>query len=666
MSPDSEPTRVHSRRRFLQVLAALSSGAGGLLAGCVNLLKSTRQQRPFPDLACTPPPEGDEFDYVVVGSGAGGGPLASRLALAGFRVLLLEAGGDDDSYDYQVPAFHPRASEDERMAWNFYVRHYANDARQNRDEKYRPDKGGVLYPRSSTLGGCTAHNAMILIYPHNSDWDHVAEVTGDDSWRAENMRRYFQRLERCGYDDSSDTGSRHGFNGWLATNVADPMLMVRDASLKKLFAAAASESVEARNPSLPQTVLKIHRHLDPNDWRLVQSSTEGICITPLSTYQGRRNGSREFLRHASEACEGNLEIRTHALASRVLLDEHNRAIGIEYLSGRSLYRADPRCRDDAPATRSRAYARREVILCGGAFNTPQLLKLSGIGPGQELAAHGITPRVDLAGVGENLQDRYEVCVVTRMKDTFSSISGMTFRPPEPGEEPDPLFEAWRRGEGPYTTNGAVVSMITRSSERQPEPDLFLFGLLGNFRGYYPGYSEDIARGQNFFTWAVLKAHSNNTAGRVRLRSADPRDMPEINFHYFDEGSAGGEEDLAAVVAGVETVRRITARVSDIIEEEVVPGSDVDSPEALRRFVEDEAWGHHASCTCKMGPATDPGAVVDSRFRVYGTQGLRVVDASVFPRIPGFFIVSSVYMISEKASDVIIEDAKTDPRERTVA
>jgi choline dehydrogenase len=245
-----------------------------------------------------------------------------------------------------------------------------------------------------------------------------------------------------------------------------------------------------------------------------------------------------------------------------------------------------------------------------------------------------------------------------MKDNFSSIAGMKFRPPKPGEEPDPQFAAWRHGEGPYTTNGAVVSMIKRSSTAQPEPDLFLFGLLGNFRGYYPGYSADIARGQNYFTWAVLKAHSNNSAGRVSLRSADPRDVPDVNFHYFDEGSAGGEEDLAAVVAGVQTVRRITARAADIIEEEVVPGPGVDTPEAIRRFVEDEAWGHHASCTCKMGPATDSGAVVDSNFRVHGTRNLRVVDASVFPRIPGFFIVSSVYMISEKASDVIIEDAKS--------
>jgi len=154
---------------------------------------------------------------------------------------------------------------------------------------------------------------------------------------------------------------------------------------------------------------------------------------------------------------------------------------------------------------------------------------------------------------------------------------------------------------------------------------------------------------------VLKAHSNNTAGRVTLRSSDPRDVPQIDFHYFDEGT-DPSEDLDSVVAGVETVRRITGRCQDLIDEEVLPGPTVKTPEQIRQFVKDNAWGHHASCTCKMGPATDPLAVVDSRFRVHGVKGLRVVDASVFPRIPGFFIVSSVYMLSEKASDVIIEDA----------
>jgi choline dehydrogenase len=344
-------------------------------------------------------------------------------------------------------------------------------------------------------------------------------------------------------------------------------------------------------------------------------------------------------------------VRTHALATRVLLDEERRATGVEYLAGAHLYRADPGSPHDAAAQTFTVSARREVILCAGAFNTPQLLKLSGIGPRQELERHGIPLRVDLPGVGENLQDRYEVSVVTRMRADLSMLRGMTFRPPAPGEAPDPQFSAWLRGKGPYTTNGAVISLIKRSTLEKPLPDLFIFGLIGHFKGY----SAQIARGENYFTWAVLKAHTHNQAGRVTLRSADPRDTPRIDFHYFDEGTPGGD-DLDAVVEGVETVRRIIDRCENVIEEEILPGKQVASRDEIRQFIRDNAWGHHASCTCRIGPADDPMAVVDSRFRVHATRGLRVVDASVFPRIPGFFIVSAVYMISEKASEVIIEDA----------
>ena len=586
---------------------------------------------------------------------AGGAPLAANLARAGFRVLLLEAGGDEEPYNYQVPAFHPRASEDRRFAWSFFVRHYADDARQARDEKFSPDENGVLYPRAATLGGCTAHNALIVIYPHNSDWDHIAEVTADPSWSSGSMRRYFQRLERCEYADDADDGSRHGFHGWLPTNVADPLLLVRDTFLVTLVGAALKESFVTLGRPLSRGWARLRSHFDPNDWRLVEDSSEGICLTPLSTEKGKRTGSREYVRHVQESCPENLKIRTRALATRILLDPDNRATGVEYLSGPHLYRADPGYQEGTSAATETTYAQREVILCAGAFNTPQLLKLSGIGPREELLRHGLTPRVDLPGVGENLQDRYEVCVVTRMKGAFSAIEGITFRPPENGEEPDPQFREWLRGQGPYTTNGAGVALIKRSFPQRSEPDLFIFGLTGFFKGYFPGYSEEIARGQDYFTWAVLKAHSNNTAGRVTLRSSDPRDVPQIDFHYFDEGT-DPSEDLDSVVAGVETVRRITGRCQDLIDEEVLPGPTVKTPEQIRQFVKDNAWGHHASCTCKMGPATDPLAVVDSRFRVHGVKGLRVVDASVFPRIPGFFIVSSVYMLSEKASDVIIEDA----------
>jgi choline dehydrogenase-like flavoprotein len=179
-------------------------------------------------------------------------------------------------------------------------------------------------------------------------------------------------------------------------------------------------------------------------------------------------------------------------------------------------------------------------------------------------------------------------------------------------------------------------------------------LLARFEGYFPGYSKLISDSHDFFSWVVLKAHTRNSAGTVRLKSADPRDPPEINFRYFDEGSAGGDEDLRAVVNGVKFVRAISAELKreKLIAKEELPGDHVQSDDDLSQFVRDNAWGHHASCSCPIG-ARESGGVLSSDFRVHGTEGLRVVDASVFPRIPGYFIVSAVYMVGEKAAEVIL-------------
>ncbi|SEN00305.1 choline dehydrogenase [Nitrosospira multiformis] len=644
-----------SRRSFVKLSALLVSGASTFLASCSTLLwKGT--SRPFAPLNC-PSVAGNKFDYVIIGSGAGGGPLACNLALKGFRVLLLEAGGEDDPCEYYVPAFHARASEHEALRWDFFVRHYADDEQQRQDDKFVPEQNGVLYPRSGTLGGCTAHNAMLLIYPHNSDWDYIAEKTGDESWRSENMHKYFKRMERCEYASrAEEPNSKHGFEGWLPTNLAEREMLLRDKVLRKLSKAALEESLSSIVNPIKRTLLKIKTHGDPNDWRFIRRKPEGLCKIPITTGQGRRAGAREYILRVREQCPNFLEVRTHALAKRILLDEQNKAYGVEYISGAHQYRADPQHGAAAPGIVETVLAEREVIVSAGAFNTPQLLKLSGIGPREELECHGIAVKVDLPGVGENLQDRYELGVVTRLRENIPLIKGMKLRCPAPGEAPDSQFSQWLQGVGPYTTNGATIALMKRSFPERPDPDLFIFGLIGDFRGYYPGYANNIARTENAFTWAILKGHTANTAGRVTLRSADPRDVPDINFHYFSEGTNAGE-DMESLVAGVETVRNIIRLSSDVIEEEVLPGPEVKSREDIRRFIENQAWGHHASCTCKMGAATDPMAVVDSRFRVYGTRNLRIVDASVFPKIPGFFIASSVYMISEKACDVISEDAE---------
>jgi len=617
---------------------------------------------------------GPAYEYIVVGSGAGGGIVAANLAEAGHRVLLIEAGADQDSLNYQVPAFHPGASEDPDMSWEFFVRHYADEEQQRRDWKYAPERGGVFYPRAAALGGCTAHHAMILLYPNNSDWDSIADETGDESWRATKMRRYFQRLEACQYRGFQRflqrllrwNPSRHGFDGWLTVTKADPRMALGDKRLLRLvFDAAEASLFKSANP-IARIFCGLRSKLDPNGWRLVKGNRIGLRIAPLSVRNGRRLGTRERLQAVRQSHPDKLEILTGTLATRVLFDpqDKTKAIGVEYRKGRHLYAADPNAGKAGPGTLHQVTASREVILCGGAFNTPQLLQLSGIGP-PELLEHpdiDIEVRVPLKGVGANLQDRYEVTVISRMKEPFALLDGATMVPPGPGEAPDPQLREWLyKKQGPYTTNGAVIAIIQRSkaAERagRPEPDLFLFGLVTNFRGYHLGYSREVQTAHQYFTWAVLKGHTNNRKGRVAIRSNNPQDVPEIDFHYFEEGSPGSDEDLDAVVEAVRYVRDISAGYQDIVAEETQPGSSVQTPDQIAEFVRNQAWGHHASCTCKIGRPSDPDAVIDSKFRVLGTSNLRVVDASVFPRIPGLFIVSAVYMIAEKASEDILADAR---------
>ena len=615
-----------------------------------------------------------EFEYIVVGSGPGGGTLAARLAENGFRVLLLEAGGNPlkeeggnpNPYtgsntlpeDYQVPAFHAQASENSGMKWDFYVRHYSDTALQKRDPKYIPEEDGVLYPRNAGLGGCSAHNAMITVYPHNADWDEIAKLTGDKSWGADAMRKYFMLLENCHHRPLwrfwswlGFNPTRHGFKGWLHTESAIPEAVFDD---KKMMTAIIDLTL---SEALTRNTTRLWERFrwfflgrgDPNDWRLVRDNACGVRYLPLATKKHTRMGTRERVLEVAKKHPDKLTIEMHALATRVIFEE-NRAVGVEYLKGARTYRAHVPPSDERGEKRE-ARASREVILCGGTYNTPQLLMLSGIGPREHLEEHGIPVLVDSPGVGCNLQDRYEIGVVYRMnfkewwvlKDARFHVG-------------DPQYQAWQKGQGVYITNGVISSVFLKSFEERPLPDLFCFAIIGPFRGYYPGYSAEFAKHRNYLTWSILKAHTNNNAGWVRLRSDDPLDRPEINFRYFREGSDTKGEDLAAVVKGVKYVRRLTAGMQskNLIASEDLPGPGVQTDEQIADFVETNAWGHHASGTCAIG------SVTDSEFRVLGVEGLRVVDASVFPKIPGFFIASSVYMIGEKAADVITRDARRAP------
>ncbi|KAJ6783469.1 hypothetical protein PWT90_08182 [Aphanocladium album] len=628
-------------------------------------------------------PEANEltgYEYVVVGSGAGGGPLAARLALAGHKTLLIEAGDDQgQNANYSVPAYSALASEDGALAWNFFVHHYADEKRQARDFKTSydtPDGGvytglnppagskmkGTLYPRTQTLGGCTAHNALVTIYPHRSDFDYIAQLTGDSSWGHENMRKYFVRMEDKNYGLPLDSG--HGYSGWLSTEYTKLTLALEDPQLLSIYTGGAFASGKLLPAVGDLAALLLG---DANADTAARDKTNSYYQVPISTKDGVRIGSRDFVVAVRDAKDnkGNkkypLDVRLNCHVTKVIIDESGdkpRATGVEFLDGQYLYKASPRYGTAGKGKPGKVNASREVIVAGGTYNSPQILKLSGIGPREELESFKIPVIVDLPGVGGNLQDHYEINVQGKAPKDFVVLKGCNFGL---NGQHDPCLDKWQNpflgDRGTLATNGLAVAMFHKSSASDDgNYDNFIFGGPVNFRGYFPQYSVNITEDHDWFTWAILKAHPRNNAGTVRLRSADPLDVPEITYNYFDTGSGDSAKDLQSLYEAVGVARK--ALKSQLVPvREVLPGKDATSQEDIEQYAKDTAWGHHASCTCPIGADGDKMAVLDSSFRVRGVDGLRVVDASVYPRIPGTFTAVSTYMVGEKAADVILSQNK---------
>jgi len=630
------------------------------------------------------------YEYVVVGAGPGGAPLASRLALAGHSVLLIDAGGDHGAdLDVLIPATHPVAAESPLIKWDFFVRRYENLTQQVRDSKmsYETPNGeiytglyppanstplGILYPRTGNLGGCAQHNALVTMLPQNSDWEYMQALTGDDSWSVASMRKYFKRLEKCEYYTGDASG--HGTDGWLSTSVAYPELIYDDKKLLALVKSLTVTSGKNVSASALDTIAGLSDllELDINNDSPNKDNLNEVYQMPVavSTPSYSRSSPRDFVWSVANATNPNgskkykLDVQLNTLVTKITFNNTGfnntrksgktpRATGVEFLVGQSLYRADPRAANVTGGTPGSVHATKEVIIAGGVFNSPQILKLSGIGPKAELQSLGIDVLVDLPGVGLNMQDRYEIGIVGESDTNFTSYEDCTFL-----QGDDPCLTQWQSNatlKGGYSSDGIVMSYPHHSTVSNGTQDIWTSGFPFDFQGFFPGWSVQAGETRNVATWVTLKAHSRNNAGTVVLKSTDPRDVPIINFNNF--AGPGGDDDLQALyegmALGIEAFKNYEPLDGGNGFQRIWPHANITSEADLKQFALDEAWGHHACCTTPIGTDSDPLAVLDKDFRVRGVDGLRVVDASAFPKIPGMFIALPIYMISEKAADAIL-------------
>ena len=536
-------------------------------------------------------PTDDTYDYIVTGAGSAGCVVAARLSESGrYRVLLLEAGGEDRYPWIHVPMGYGRLFSNPRVNWMY-------------ESEPEPElEGRSMYqPRGKVLGGTSSINGMVYMRGNPADYDEWRQ-RGCTGWDWDSVLPYFKKAE----DQERGPDAFHGTGGPL--RVSDQPARFE---LAEHWIAAAIEA------GLPAN----------NDFNNGQQDGAGSFQT--TTNRRRRwSTSAAYLRPARN--RKNLTVATNALATRVVF-ENGRATGVEYLRS---------------GVRQAAGVRGEVIVCGGVFNSPQLLQLSGLGPGELLRGLGIPVVRDMPAVGAALQDHFYIRLAFRCTKpiTLNDVANNPLRKGVAGLQ----YMLFRTG--PLATNGICAGGFARSDQRLERPDIQLNFSLWSFaertrKGVYP---------HPFPGFTVSAVHLRPDArGEVRVKSADPLAPPAIRFNFLKT-----QYDLQALTAGMRLARKIVNQpaLSDYVAAELIPGKDVNTDAEFEAAIRKNGISNlHPVGTCRMG--TDEAAVLDPRLRVRGIGHLRVVDASVMPSVPAGNTNAPSIMIGEKASDMILEDAR---------
>jgi choline dehydrogenase len=535
--------------------------------------------------------EGDSYDYIVTGAGSAGCVLAARLSESGrHRVLLLEAGGKDSNPWIHIPLGYVKTFVNPKVNWMF-------------DSEPEPNLNDrVMYqPRGKVLGGTSSINGMIYMRGNHADYDEWRQ-RGCEGWDWDSVLPYFRKAE----DNERGDSEFHGSGGPLRVS-NQPY----EWEIGKLLLEACIQAGIKPNP----------------DFNGAQQ--EGCGYYQTTTKDRRRwSTAAAYLRPARK--RSNLIVQTHAHATRVLI-ENGRAVGVEYRSPQGL---------------RTARASGEVIVSGGAYGSPQLLLLSGIGPAQHLQDMGVKVLHDLPGVGSNLHDHFNTYCTWRIS---RSISLNELHHSIPRQVVAGLQYALYRG-GPMSGNGLYVGALVRSDESLERPDLQL-----NISAWSTiDRTRDGIISHPFPGFAISPVHLRPEGrGTVRLKSPDPLAAPEIRFNFLRS-----DYDMQVLIKGMRIARQIARQhvLQQLVMAETSPGSAVMTDEQLADDVRKRGVSNlHPVGSCGMGHG--PGSVVDPRLRVHGIGGLRVVDASIMPSIIAGNTNAPTIMIAEKASDMILEDAK---------